>query len=249
MEINAVKQICQLAEKYIKTRFHIMNLSCSKALPLIEASKKNGANLSVETCPHYLYFDGESIPELRTEFKCIPPIRPSPNSDKLWEAIKLRQIDMISSNHCPSTNVAKCLTFGKNRGNFINSFPGVSSLQFSLSAFWTKAREHGLGIRDVYRLFCQNPAKLCGIDSYKGKIKEDYDADFCIWEPEVEFKVFPELNHSQNKSNPYMDLKLKGRVHATVVRGLHVYQMDEGFGQPLGRVIQRKSCKKIVKFS
>lgn len=246
--MNAVKQICQLAENHIKTRFHIMNLSTSKALKMIEASKTNGANLSVETCPHYLYFNAETIPELRTELKCVPPIRPSPNSDNLWKAIKSGQIDIISSNHCPSTNAAKCLNFGKNRGNFINSFPGVSSLQFSLSVFWTKAKDHGLGIRDIYKLFCANPAKLCGIDSYKGKIRENYDADFCIWDPEVEFKVIPDLNNSRNKSNPYTDVILKGRVHATVVRGIHVYQVDEGFGQPLGKVIQRKSCKKVVKF-
>ncbi|KAL5275574.1 hypothetical protein ACFFRR_001444 [Megaselia abdita] len=248
MEINAVKQICKIAENHTKTKFHIMNLSSSKTLTLMEASKKKGANISVETCPHYLFFNAESIPELRTEFKCLPPIRTSPNNDNLWEAIKTKQIDIISSNHCPCTNSAKCLSFGKNRGNFIDAFPGVSSLQFSLPAFWTKAREHGLGIRDVYRLLCANPAKLCGIDSFKGKIKEDYDADFCIWDPEVEFKVTPDINHSQNKPNPYMDMTLYGRVHATVVRGLHVYQLDEGFGQPLGKVVQRKSFKKIVKF-
>lgn len=248
MEINAVREICLLAEQNIKTRFHIMNLSTSKAIPMIDASKRKGANLSVETCPHYLFFNAESIEELHTELKCVPPIRPVPNSDNLWKAIQLGQIDIISSNHCPSTNAAKCLSFGKNRGNFINSFPGISSLQFSLSAFWTKAKDHGLGIRDIYRLFCANPAKLCGIDSYKGKIRENFDADFCIWDPEVEFKVTPDLSHSQNKSSPYMEMTLKGRVHATVVRGLHVYQIDEGFGQPLGRVIQRKSCKKVVKF-
>lgn len=248
MEINAIKQICQLAENHKKTRFHIMNLSSSKAVPLIKSAKMNGANISVETCPHYLYFDAESVPNLRTEFKCLPPIRPNPNSENLWKAIKENQIDMISSNHCPCSNAAKCLSFGKNRGNFIDSFPGVSSLQFSLSAFWTKAKDHGLGIGDIYNLFCANPAKMCGIDSFKGKIEEGYDADFCIWDPEIEFRVTPDIIHSQNKPNPYMDLTLKGQVHATVVRGLHVYQIDEGFGQPLGKVIQRKSCKKIVKF-
>lgn len=248
MEVNGVQQICQLAESNKKTKFHFMNLSSFKSLSIIEKSKTNGANISVETCPHYLYFDAESIPDLRTEFKCIPPIRSSSNKDSLWKAVKENKINIISSNHCPSTNSAKCLTYGKNRGNFISSFPGISSIQFSLSAFWTKAKEQGLGVRDVYRLLCLNPAKLCGVDSFKGKIKEEYDADFCIWDPDIEFKVTQDSNHSQNKISPYIDMNLKGQVHATVVRGLHVYQIDEGFGQPLGKVIQRKSCKKVVKF-
>lgn len=248
MEVNGVQQICQLAESNKKIKFHFMNLSSFKSLSIIEKSKTNGANISVETCPHYLYFDAESIPDLRTEFKCIPPIRSSSNKDSLWKAVKENKINIISSNHCPSTNSAKCLTYGKNRGNFISSFPGISSIQFSLSAFWTKAKEQGLGVRDVYRLLCLNPAKLCGVDSFKGKIKEEYDADFCIWDPDIEFKVTQDSNHSQNKTSPYIDMNLKGQVHATVVRGLHVYQIDEGFGQPLGKVIQRKSCKKVVKF-
>lgn len=249
METDGVKLMCKLAEANKKARIHFMNLSSSKTLPIIESAKNTNANISTETCPHYLYFNAESIPDLRTEFKCIPPIRERPNQDNLWRAVKDGGFDMITSNHCPSTNSAKCLSYGKNRGNFIDSFPGVSSLQFSLSAFWTKAQEQGLGIRDVYKLLCLNPAKMCGIDSFKGKIKEDYDADFCIWEPEVEFKVTADINHSQNKVTPYIDHKLKGLVHATVVRGLHVYQVDEGFGQPLGKVIQRKSCRKVVKFS
>lgn len=46
-----------------------------------------------------------------------------------------------------------------------------------------------------------------------------------------------------------MDQRLRGKVHATVVRGLHVYQENEGFGQPLGKIVLRKNVKKVVKFS
>ena len=36
---------------------------------------EKGINISVETCPHYLAFDAESIPDGDTRFKCCPPIR------------------------------------------------------------------------------------------------------------------------------------------------------------------------------
>jgi allantoinase len=31
--------------------------------------------ITVETCPHYLFFHAEEIPDGATAFKCAPPIR------------------------------------------------------------------------------------------------------------------------------------------------------------------------------
>ena len=36
---------------------------------------RRGLPLTVETCPHYLTFAAEEIPDGATEFKCAPPIR------------------------------------------------------------------------------------------------------------------------------------------------------------------------------
>jgi len=95
---------------------------------------------------------------------------------------------------------------------------------------------------------CQEPAKLCGLSASKGRIAEGYDADFCVWSPEEEFTVGPELLYTATKATPYAGQRLRGVVHATVVRGLHVYQQFEGFGQPLGKVLLRRSGRKLVKF-
>ena len=52
-----------------------MHHSSSGALPTLRESKAKGAPLTAETCPHYLHFAAEEIPDGRTEFKCAPPIR------------------------------------------------------------------------------------------------------------------------------------------------------------------------------
>lgn len=54
-------------------------------------------------------------------------------------------------------------------------------------------------MKDVYRLMCANPAKLCGLDNQKGKIQVGYDADFCIWDPNEEFTITPDIIYFQNK--------------------------------------------------
>lgn len=95
---------------------------------------------------------------------------------------------------------------------------------------------------------CLGPAQLCGLSAFKGRIAEGFDADFCVWCPEEEFTAGPEQLFTATKATPYAGRRLRGVVHATVVRGLHVYQQFEGFGQPLGKVLLRKSSRKLVKF-
>lgn len=248
MEIEAVKWIANLAESNKTKHFHILNLSAGETIPIIEKSQKNKANLTAETCHHYLTLSSEEVEDCHTEFKTCPPIRTKANQEKLWKAIQDKTINMVVSHHSPATPGAKCLSYGRTRGDFINAWPGIGSLQFGLSIFWTHCRDYGLGLEDVCRVMCESQANMCGIQNFKGKIEEGFDADFCVWNPDEEFLVSPEIIQFRNKANPYMNKKLCGVVHATVVRGLHVFQKYEGFGQPLGKIILRKTNKKIVKF-
>lgn len=70
--------------------------------------------------------------------------------------------------------------------------------------------------------------------------------DFCVWDPDAEFTITQDIVHFQNKANPYMGRKLKGLVHATIVRGLHVFQDGEKFQQPMGELIEKNGRKKLV---
>ncbi|XP_032597208.1 allantoinase [Drosophila grimshawi] len=261
MELAAVQLICRLATQNQQRRFHIMNLSCAEALPLLADCRRRGAGaqLSAETCPHYLALCAEEVPDCGTEFKTWPPIRERSNQTGLWQA--LHQPDdgllMIASDHSAATPGARCLTYGRGRGNFMNAWPGISSLQLSLPIVWTRSRQYEenkeqkpLSLADVHRLMCWQPAELCGLSRFKGRIAEGYDADFCIWNPDEQFTVTAEELYTASKTTatPYAGQRLNGVVHATVVRGLHVYQQYEGFGQPLGKVLLRKSSRKVVKF-
>ncbi|KAI9590066.1 allantoinase isoform X2 [Glossina fuscipes] len=248
MEINAVQAITELALKHKKKHFHLLNLSSNEVLSLIKDCKDKGAQLTAETCPHYLSLAAEDIEDCRTEFKTQPPIRSKMNQPALWEAIRTGCLDLIASDHSPATAGPKCLTYGRTRGNFLNAWPGISSLQLGLSIIWTHCQRYGLGMQHIYKSMCENPALLCGLERFKGKIAEGYDADFCIWNPDEEFQVSPDMLQSSIKSTPYTNQRLRGVVHATVVRGLHVYQQYESFGQPLGKILLRKTSQKVVKF-
>lgn len=86
------------------------------------------------------------------------------------------------------------------------------------------------------------------------KKKEIYSptfcTDFCIWDPDDGFTITQDIVQFQNKANPYMGRKLNGLVHATIVRGLQVFQDGENFRQPMGSLIERTvpGRKRVVTF-
>lgn len=68
-----------------------------------------------------------------------------------------------------------------------------------LSLFWTEAKNRGFNISDINKLMTKNPAKLAGLHKRKGEIKEGYDADFVIWDPESNFNLSEEMIYHKNK--------------------------------------------------
>src|SRR5207248_3195800 len=85
----------EAAARRAGARVHILHLSSAECLPLIEEAKAGGVRVTVETCPHYLFFAAEDVPDGATEYKCCPPIRPAANRERLWAALDSGLIDFI----------------------------------------------------------------------------------------------------------------------------------------------------------
>lgn len=83
-ELDAIDLLIQLCREY-RCRVHIVHLATAKALPLLRQAQAEGLPITVETCPHYLYFFAEAIPEGATQFKCAPPIRSAENRSNCGE--------------------------------------------------------------------------------------------------------------------------------------------------------------------
>src|SRR6266550_3423145 len=99
-ENEAVELMIRLSRE-TGCRIHIVHHSSADALAAVRAAKALGAQLTVETCPHYLHFAAEDIRDGATEFKCCPPIRERENREALWEALRAGTIDFIVSDHSP----------------------------------------------------------------------------------------------------------------------------------------------------
>jgi allantoinase len=213
-------------------RVHVLHVSCADALPLIRDAKADGLPISAETCPHYLTFTSEEIPEGATQYKCCPPIRESSNRDLLWEGLRDGTIDFVVSDHSPSTIDLKHL----DTGDFAEAWGGISSLQLGLNAVWTEARARGFALEDVVRWMSRGPAEQTGLTT-KGRIEVGSDADFAVFAPDDTTVVDPSRLHHKNAITPYAGRTLSGAVRSSWLRGIRI----DTAGPPRGRLITRPS--------
>jgi allantoinase len=217
-------------------RIHIVHHSSADALATLRAAKAAGAPLTVETCPHYLHFAAEDIPDGATEFKCCPPIRERANREQLWEALRDGTIDMVVSDHSPCPPDLKV----REQGDFMKAWGGISSLQLRLPVMWTEASARGCTINQVAEWLCAAPARQVGLAPAKGSISIGGDADIVIWNPDREFLVAPEVIQHRHKLTPYAGETLRGIVEKTFLRGQMVYDGAEFTRIPSGEVLLRK---------
>ncbi|MDT5211730.1 MAG: allantoinase, partial [Mycobacterium sp.] len=82
-------------------RVHVVHVSSARVLPMLAEAKRAGVRISAETCPHYLTFNAEDIPDGATQFAACPPIRDRDNRGLLWQGLANGTLDMIVSDHSP----------------------------------------------------------------------------------------------------------------------------------------------------
>jgi allantoinase len=215
-ETTAIAELLDLAARF-GTRLHILHLSSAEALPLLRSARADGVAVSVETCPHYLGFAAEDIPDGATQFKCCPPIRDAANRDGLWTGLADGTIDLVVTDHSPCTAELKRFDVG----DFGLAWGGIAGLQLGLSSVWTQARRRGVPLTDVVRWMAQRPADLVGL-STKGRIDVGADADLCVFAPDEVFAVDAERLHHRNPVSAYHGSSLTGVVRRTWLRGVPI---------------------------
>ena len=139
-----------------RARSHRASLRRDGAADSSPRAPREGVRISVETCPHYLYFRSGGVPVGAVQFKCAPPIRDSANRDMLWRALQKGLIDFIVSDHSPCPADLKTGA----RGDFFKAWGGIASLELRLPVVWTAARTRGFGVEHVARWLAEAPARM-----------------------------------------------------------------------------------------
>ncbi len=229
-ELSAIQLMISLCREY-RFRLHIVHLATSQALDLLRAAKSEGLPVSVETCPHYLHFSSDQIPDGQTLFKCAPPVRSQENREKLWQGLQEEVIDLVATDHSPCPPEMKRLS----ERNFRTAWGGIAGLSLALPVMWTEASAHGFTLADIARWMAEGPARLAGCASRKGRLAKGFDADFVVFDPEAEFIASPEHLHYRHRVSTYVGEKLHGVIKATYLRGNCIFENGKFPGAPDGR--------------
>ncbi len=236
----AIAYLFRLATVYEATKLHthVVHVACEQGTKLVGLAAHDGKQLSAETCPHFLTFCAEEIPDGATQFKCAPPIRGRATREALWQALRDGTLTMVVSDHSPCPPAMKLL----DTGDFSRAWGGISSLQLGLPVTWTGASERNFSLTDLAAWMCENPAKLAGINHLKGRIAPGLDADLIIFDPEESWTVRASALHHRHKLTPYDGMSLRGVVKRTILRGRTIYDasLPNPFPlDPIGQWIKR----------
>jgi allantoinase len=214
-EVDAVGLVVETAAA-TGARAHVVHVSSAQVLPLLADAKRSGVHVTAETCPHYLTFAAELIPDAATEFAACPPIRDGENREPLWEGLLDGTLDMVVSDHSP------CAPELKGNGDFGRAFGGISSLELGPRALWTQAVGRNVGLTDLSRWMSQRPSALAGFVD-RGRIDVGLRADLCAFDPAATEVVDVGALRHRHPVSPYHGVALRGSVRQTWVAGKSVY--------------------------
>ena len=236
-ELAAIRLMLSLCREY-RFRLHIVHLATGLALEELSRARAEGLPVSVETCPHYLHLEAETIADGATLAKCAPPIRSRANRDRLWQGLRDGVIDLVVTDHSPCPPEMKRL----NEGNFQTAWGGIASLSMALPLMWTEAQARGFALTDIARWMAEAPARLANCASQKGRIAAGRDADFVVFDPEAQFTVTEDRLHQRHALSPYLGATLRGVVQRTYLRGQMVFCDGEFPGAATGREFLRSDA-------
>src|SRR4029077_19082494 len=143
---------------------HVVHLAAGDLWHVVAESRAQGLKLSAETCPHYLPFAAEDIPDGAPQFKCAPPIREVYQRESLWEGLRSGGIQLVASDHSPCPPAMKRL----DTGDVEHAWGGIAALEMAFSAVWTGARARGFTPADVVRWMSDAPARLARLAGRNG---------------------------------------------------------------------------------
>lgn len=217
-------------------RVHVCHATLAEVVDMVtEARKYQPA--TVETCPHYLVFNESDLERLGGELKCTPAIRTAADVERLWDRVLSGKVDMICSDHSPSTIPQK----NPLSGCFWDAWGGTEGVQTTLSVLYGEGVvKRGMSLTQLTELLCSGPAKVFGLFPQKGQLALGSDGDLTLFDPNARWTVTPEALFYKNRHSPYMGMELCGKVKTTIVRGTVVYDGNKvlapaGFGRLLSR--------------
>lgn len=222
---------------HLNAPVYIVHMSDKEGLEACIEAKKQGFDIKIETCPHYLEFTNEVFKRVDgINFVCSPPMKGQDSLEALWKALNEGYIDTVATDHCPFQQSEKL--WGKD--DFTKIPNGCAGIENMYPYMLSKANEGKTTYETVVRVCSYNPAKIFGCKD-KGSLEVGKDADIVIFDPKKEFVVSVKNMHSNYDHTIWEGYKCHGYVTSTYLRGTLVFKDGEFLGKRgFGKFVKRE---------
>ena len=193
------------------TRLHINHIGSKSAVDLIRTAKEKGGHVTCDVTPFHFFFTDAEMVNFDPNFKFYPPIGNQEDVEAIREGLRDGTIDIIASDHIPWTSEEKNIEFDQAPFGAV----GLETL-FAMS-FTTLVLSGILTIDELLRRLTVNPARILKVPL--GRLVEGAEADISILDTKATWVVEPEHFESLSSNTPMKGKTLRGKPHATIVRG------------------------------
>ncbi len=215
-ELEAIARAVDLAGE-TGVMLHIVHVSTGSGVARAAEGRARGVDVSVETCPHYLFFTEDDLDAIGVAAKCAPPLRGSDEHAMLWGEVLEGRVDFIASDHSPTDPSLKIT------GDFRASWGGVAGVQSTLAVLLERGLDgRRLSFEHISALIAANPARRFRIPS-KGLVADGRDADLLLLDPSRSYTLDRAQLLQRHKSSPYLGIEFSGVVVRTIRRGETIF--------------------------
>src|ERR671936_2647894 len=219
---------------------YIVHLSCADALNQVRQARDRGIPAFAETCPQYLFLSIDDYGEDFNGAKYVmtPPLREKSNQAELWKGLKMDDLQVISTDHCPF-----CMKEQKELGlNDFTKIPnGAPGVENRVPLIYNGGVvENRISLNRFVELTSTAAAKMFGLFPRKGTIAVGSDADIVIFDPDREQTISAATHHMRVDYSAYEGWKVKGVTEMVLSRGKVIVEDGEWKGKAGdGRFLRR----------
>lgn len=196
-------------------RYHADQITTARSLPALERAKNNGLDVTAGVSIHHLTLNEIDLGDYRTFFKFTPPLRSEDDRLAMVQAVADGLIDIIGSFHTPADEESKRLPFEE-------AASGAVGLETLLPAALRLYHAGQIDLPGLFRAMSLNPAKRLGLP--QGRLSRGAPADLVLFDPDAPYLLDRFGLQSKSKNTPFDGCRMEGKVLATYVAGVQVYQ-------------------------
>jgi allantoinase len=229
-ELEAIQRALLLA-KEAGASLHIVHISCGRGVAMAAEARAQGTDVSIETCPHYLFFTEEDVERLGPLAKCAPPLRAPSDRRGLWDELERGRVHIVASDHSPAPPSMKS-------GDFMAAWGGIAGVQSTLAVLLEEGyHKRALPLERISALLAAEPARRFRIRG-KGAIEPGMDADLALVDLNRSVTLTAGDLHQRHPLTPYLGHSFRGSVRRTIRRGVTIFNDGRITATNGGRLIR-----------